>query len=117
MSTNSYYASLQNNMYLMIPHLYTRVLFILGAHTCLFAAYLGLFVLLFSLFITVWFVVSVVSFFRLRVVGFFFTLSSHFVSLHAFSHDLYTIPPLFVKVRYRETVKRDSIRGPRVRSC
>lgn len=32
MSTNSYFALLQNQMYLMIPHLYTQILFILGPH-------------------------------------------------------------------------------------
>lgn len=32
MSTNSYYALLQNKMYLTIPRLYTRILFILGPH-------------------------------------------------------------------------------------
>lgn len=87
MSTNSYYAPLQNNMNLMIPHLYTRVSFILGPHTCLFAAYLGLFVLLFSLFITVWLFCRVSGFLLSSQswVFFFYTFESFCISSCFFS--------------------------------
>lgn len=120
MSTNSYYALLQNKMYLMTPHLYTRILFILGPRVslhlficCIFKSVCA------SIFIIHDRVVILSCQWFLSFVSemFFFTPFSYFAFLHAFSHDLYTILRLFVKVCYQETVKRNSIQGPRVCSC